>query len=178
MSNVSEPSEPAGGPDDSSGGAGTWRVSEESTISLKTSRIGLLSVHAHAPVIEGTARIDNGEVSLEFVVAIDRVSTGNPLLDPEVHALVRSGSDGTLVFSGTGEGLEGVAGHATAGNVTVPLELGASVEGDPGDRMDLDVRGTTRFENIHVPLPGMGHIHHVDVDISGLINLMRETAES
>lgn len=156
---------------------GSWTLATESTIQLKTSRIGLLSVHAHAPVVTGTATITDGHVELEFVVAIDKVRTGNPVLDPEVHALVRSGSDGMLTFAGTGEALDGVEGHATAGNIKVPLQLQADGRPD-ADSLDLDVRGQTTFEDIHLPLPGMGHIKKIDVDISGLLTLMRATAES
>ncbi len=154
-----------------------WTLTSESTISLKTSRIGLLSVHAHAPVVGGTASVGDGHVRLRFEVAIDRVRTGNPLLDPEVHALVNSSSDGILTFTGTGATLTGVSGEASAGNVTVPLSLAASPQPD-GDTWNLDLTGRTQFRDIHVPLPGMGHIHEVDVDISGLITLMRATAES
>jgi hypothetical protein len=146
-------------------------------MSMRTSRIGLLSVHAHAPVIDGHASIADGEVTLTFVVAINEVSTGNPLLDPEVHALVNSGSDGRLTFTGTGASLAEVTGHASAGNVTVPLELAARPQsGDP--QLPLELTGKTTFRNIHLPLPGMGHISHVDIDIEGLVTLMRSTADS
>ncbi len=155
--------------------AGSWTLSNEATISMKTSRVGLFSIHAHAPVIDGSALISDGQVTLEFVVAIDRVATGNPLLDPEVHALVGSGSDGKLTFSGTGPSLAGVEGHASAGTVVVPLSLSAQPSTE-ADSLDLDLRGTTTFEDIHLPLPGMGHIKKIDVDISGLITLMRATA--
>ena len=160
---------------------GTWTVSGDSTISLRTSRIGLVGILAHAPVVDGSARISEGDVSLEFVVAIDRVSTGNPLLDPEVHALVHSGSDGRLVFSGSGAELAAVSGQAKAGNITVPLELDATADVDNAaadDPMQLAVKGTAVFRDIHVPLPGMGHIRQVEIDISGLITLLRATAES
>ncbi len=156
---------------------GNWTLANTSTISLKTSRIGFLSVHAHAPVIAGSVRIADGDVSLELVVAINQVSTGNPLLDPEVHALVNSGSDGTLRFKGTGASLAVVTGHAAAGNVKVPLELAAQPQDSGGD-LPLQLKGKTTFRNIHLPLPGMGHISHVDVDIDGLVTLMRATANS
>lgn len=156
---------------------GSWRLASQSTISLKTSRIGLFGIHAHAPVVDGTARIADGEVTLEFIVAIDQVSTGNPVLDPEVHALVHSGSDGRLTFSGTGASLAEVTGHAVAGNVKVPLELAATSSPDSDD-LELQVTGKTSFTDIHLPLPGMGHIHQVDIDIEGLLTLMRATANS
>lgn len=156
---------------------GTWTLATEATISMKTSRIGLFGIHAHAPVVDGTAQIADGQVRLEFIVAIDQVSTGNPMLDPEVHALVHSGSDGRLTFTGTGASLAEVTGHATAGNVKVPLELSAA--GAPGgDDLELQVTGRTTFTDIHLPLPGMGHINQVDIDIEGLLTLMRATANS
>ncbi len=157
--------------------AGSWTLVSHSTITLRTSRLGLLSVHAHAPVVEGQVDIANGEVSLTFVVAIDQVSTGNPLLDPEVHALVNSGSDGKLTFTGSGASLAEVTGHASAGNVTVPLELAARPQRDDGE-MPLELSGKTTFRDIHVPLPGMGHISHIDIDIKGLLTLMRAAAGS
>ncbi len=164
---------------------GEWRLAQESVINLKTSRIGLFSVHAKAPVVDGTAQIADGEVTLEFIVAIDQVRTGNPVLDPEVHALVNSTSDGRLTFSGTGASLAEVNGQASAGTITVPLEIvadretAAAADGGDGaaDAMDLQLRGRTTFTDIHLPLPGMGHIKHVDIDVEGLITLMRATAD-
>lgn len=157
--------------------SGSWTLGSHSDITLRTSRLGLLSVHAHAPVVEGQVDIDNGEVSLTFVVAIDQVSTGNPLLDPEVHALVNSGSDGKLTFTGSGASLAEVTGHASAGNVTVPLELAARPQREDGE-MPLELSGKTTFRDIHVPLPGMGRIRHIDIDIKGLLKLMRAAAGS
>lgn len=156
---------------------GTWQLANQSTITMKTSRIGLFGIHAHAPVVDGKARIEDGEVMLEFIVAIDQVSTGNPVLDPEVHALVHSGSDGRLTFSGTGATLAEVTGHAVAGNVKVPLELAASPS-TASDDLLLQVTGRASFTDLHLPLPGMSHIHQVDIDIEGLLTLMRATANS
>ena len=154
---------------------GSWTVSPDSRISLKTSRIGFVTIHAKAPVLDGTVDIAAGSVTLVFAVAIDQVSTGNPLLDPEVHALVKSGSDGRLVFTGTGGSLEGLSGSATAGTITVPLEL----SGDPetsADSMDLQISGTTEFNDIHLPLPGMGPLKLLAVAIVGLPPPMRRSA--
>lgn len=152
---------------------GEWVLANESTIALKTSRVGFMSIHAKAPVVDGVVRITDGEVELTFVVAIDQVHTGNPLLDPEVHALVKSGSDGKLTFSGTGS-LQGLTGHAQAGNITVPLQLSATPSDDHAD--GWHIAGQTSFTDIHVPLPGFNHIKHIDVDISGLLSLVEKTA--
>jgi len=155
---------------------GEWTLTSGSSISLKTSRIGLMSLHAKAPVVEGAARISEGHVELSFVVAIDQVDTGNPLLDPEVHALVRSGSDGRLTFTGSGAALSALNGQASAGNISVPLELTATPPPTTSD--EWHISGQTSFRDIRLPLPGLGHIKHVDVNINGLLALVARTADA
>lgn len=153
-----------------------WRIDGPSSIRLKTSRIGLMSFHAHAPVTDGLVRIADGDVELEFAVAIDQVATGNPLLDPEVHALVKSQSDGQLRFKGSGSALNSLTGTASAGTITVPLELTAQRKSGSAGADDLALTGRTSFTDIHVPIPGIGHIKHIDIDIEGLLTLMGRTA--
>lgn len=151
---------------------GEWSIEGPSSIKLKTSRIGLMSFHAHAPVTDGVVRIGDGDVELEFAVAIDQVATGNPLLDPEVHALVKSESDGRLRFKGSGTDLQSLTGTASAGTITVPLDLSAQRQSGAAGADDLSITGRTSFTDIHVPLPGIGHIKHIDINIEGLLTLM------
>jgi hypothetical protein len=136
-------------------------VSDHSVMKVSTSRIGLLSIHATAPVVDGTVSDDH----LSFTVRIDEVNTGNPLLDPELHALIHQITSGTLTYSGSRTS-GGFAGQAQAGEITVPLHLSTS-SADGG----LDVAGTSQFRDVHVPLPGMGHIRHLEVDIDGRLHL-------
>ncbi len=136
-------------------------VSDGSHMNIRTNRIGLLSIHATAPVMNGVL----SEQELEFTVRIDRVETGNPLLDPELHALIHQITSGTLVFRGRRSG-EGFSGSASAGNVTVPLDLRISDSGSA-----LELAGRSQFSDVHVPLPGLGHIRHLEVDIDGQIRL-------
>lgn len=157
---------------------GQWSIDGPSTITLKTSRVGLMSFHAHAPVVDGTVRIGEGDVEVQFDVAIDQVATGNPLLDPEVHALVRAQSDGRLRFQGRGSDFGALTGTASAGTISIPLELTADQPQTSGDGADLQINGQTSFSNIHVPLPGLGHIKHIEIDISGVLTLLRRTAEA
>lgn len=127
---------------------------------VRTSRIGLLSIHATAPVVGGKLT----EATLEFTVSIESVNTGNPLLDPELHALIHELTGGTLTFQGARKG-DLFSGKAQAGQIVVPLDLHAT-----GDS-PLEVNGTSQFTNLHLPLPGMGHIKHVEVDIDGRLHL-------
>lgn len=133
----------------------------DSTVQIRTSRIGLLTIHAVAPVVDGEV----SDAELSFTVRIDEVSTGNPLLDPELHALIHEITSGTLQFVGQRAG-EVYAGTASAGDITVPLSLAL----DP-EQTTAQVRGSSTFSNLHVPLPGMGHIKHLQVDIDGHLHL-------
>lgn len=136
-------------------------LSTNSSMKITTSRIGLLTIHATAPIVEGHI----SDTHLTFTVRIDEVNTGNPLLDPELHALIHEVTSGTLTFTGQRTG-EVYAGSATAGQITVPLELSTTI-----DESEVAVAGNSTFQNVHLPLPGMGHIKHLSVDIDGSLYL-------
>ena len=136
-------------------------LTQNSLMRIRTSRIGLLTVHAVAPIVAGRL----SETDLTFTVQIDEVTTGNPLLDPELHALIHRITGGTLTFTGQrSEG--GYAGTATAGQITIPLDLLTRIEATT-----VAVSGTSTFSDLHVALPGMEHIKHLEVDIEGHLNL-------
>lgn len=128
---------------------------------IKTSRIGLLTIHAKAPIVDGQVSDDD----LTFTVRIDEVNTGNPLLDPELHALIHELTSGTLTFNGRRDG-DVYSGSATAGEISIPLDLSATIE-----QSEIVVAGTSTFRDVHVPLPGLGHIKHLAVDIDGSLHL-------
>lgn len=128
---------------------------------ISTNRIGLLSIHASAPVVDGVV----SDSQLSFTVRIDAVNTGNPLLDPELHALIHQLTSGTLQFTGSRQG-DLYTGTAQAGDIRIPLDLAADTQ-----HTVMDVRGTSTFSDVHVPLPGLGHIKHLQVDIDGRLHL-------
>lgn len=132
-------------------------ISTKSRMRIRTSRIGPLTFTASAPIVDGTV----SDSELTFTVRIDEVATGNPLLDPELHALIHRLTSGTLTFSGRRQG-HSFRGQASAGDITIPLDLSA----DAGDAA-MEVVGSSTFHDLHVPLPGMGHIEHLEVDIDG-----------
>jgi hypothetical protein len=135
-------------------------VSDGSQMNVRTNRVGLLSIHATAPVIDGEV----SDTALSFTVRIDQVVTGNPLLDPELHALIREITRGTLTYSGRRNG-DAFEGQATAGSIVVPLTLNARGTGP------LEISGSSQFADVHVPLPGLGHIKHLIVDIDGSLHV-------
>lgn len=159
---------------------GEWEVvAREGNIRLRTGRIGMFKVDATAPIVGGEADWTASRAKLMFRVGISEVKTGNRLLDPEVHALVGRGSDGVLTFEGTGSVNDDEVrfdGRAWAGDVEVPLTLVGQPEGDEGHARDVKIAGTATFDDIHIPLPGFSSIRSVDVEIDGLLKLIRATA--
>ena len=127
---------------------------------VRTNRIGLLTIHASAPVVDGEV----SDSDLHFTVRIDQVDTGNPLLDPELHALIHQLTSGELTFTGRRDG-QVYTGHAQAGDIVVPLSL--SAVGDTA----LEIAGSSQFSDVHLPLPGLGRIRHLAVDIDGRLHL-------
>lgn len=158
---------------------GQWQVvARQGHIKLRTSRIGMFTIDATAPIVGGEADWAAGKATLKLQVGISEVKTGNRLLDPEVHALVNSGSDGVLTFDGEGHVSDREVrfeGRAWAGSVEVPLVLtGEPQDGGEDDEFrDVKIDGTATFEDIHVPLPGFGHVKSIDVEIEGLLRLMK-----
>ncbi|MEZ5186952.1 MAG: hypothetical protein R2720_14510 [Candidatus Nanopelagicales bacterium] len=137
-------------------------IGDGSRMNIRTNRIGLVTIQATAPVVDG--RISDSH--LEFTVRIDQVVTGNPLLDPELHALIHQLTNGTLLFAGTRRG-DTFSGSASAGTIEVPLDLVGSRSSDGA----VEVVGKSQFSDVHIPLPGLGHIHHLEVDIDGNLRL-------
>ena len=156
---------------------GQWTVvAREGHINLKTNRIGIFTIDATAPIVGGEADWQAGQATLTLEVGINEVTTGNRLLDPEVHALVNSGSDGVLTFAGTGHVTDSEVrfeGRAWAGNVEVPLVLTGAPQDLGGEERDVTIDGTATFEDIHLPLPGFSNVKQIDVHIQGLLKLMR-----
>ncbi len=139
---------------------------------IRTNRIGLLSIQASAPVVAGTWT----DTHLEFTVRIDQVTTGNPLLDPELHLLIGELTSGTLAFAGRQDGTASTgtalselrySGTASAGDITVPLSLRATPAGD----RRLDLTGKSNFSDVRTPLPGLGYVEYLEVDIDGHLDL-------
>ena len=156
---------------------GQWTVvAREGHINLKTNRIGIFTIDATAPIVGGEADWAAGRARLKFEVGINEVKTGNRLLDPEVHALVNSGSDGVLTFDGVGHVTDDelrFEGRAWAGNVEVPLVLTGEPVDDDGDSREVKLDGTATFDDVHLPLPGFGNVTSIDVKVEGLLKLMR-----
>lgn len=157
---------------------GQWEVQPgEGLMHLQTKRIGIFKINAKAPIVGGFADWTKQTAELQVQIGINEVKTGYSILDPQVRKLVNSGSDGILVFDGTGVVTDSsidFEGTAKAGDVEVPLTL----TGDPGaDEADgsrkVSIQGTAIFDDISLPIPGFSHLNSIEIHIDGVVELKK-----
>lgn len=145
---------------------------------MKTSRIGLFTFNATAPIVGG--ELDEGtNRSLTVLLKIDELSAGNRLLDSQARSLVKSGSDGILTFVGEGDedNAEAFSGTAKAGDVEVPMTvlLGAALD-TTDEYREVKLSGQATFNDVHIPLPGLSNIKSIDVQLEGVLRLAADNS--
>ncbi|MBP7972932.1 MAG: hypothetical protein WAT42_07335 [Candidatus Nanopelagicales bacterium] len=157
---------------------GQWQIQpREGEVHMKTSRVGLFSISATAPIVGGEADWTTAEADLVIQIGLNEMKTGNSLLDPEVQKLINRGSDGMLTFKGSGHAHDDEVrfeGTATAGNVVVPMILLGEAEEESETQREVKVSGTATFDDLHLPLPGLSHVRKIDLHIEAMLRLLRQ----
>lgn len=156
---------------------GQWQVSgSEGHIELETSRIGLFTVKAHAPILGGDADWEANSADLLLKIAIDQAKTGNPLLDPQLRSFIRRTSDGILTFEGSGHVSDDEVkfdGEAWAGTVRVPMTIAGTSHGELDHERDVKILGNATFTDVKIPLPGFSKVNEIDITVTGFLKLTR-----
>lgn len=135
-------------------------------VRLRSGRVGLVSVDVTAPVRSGALVIDAAGVHFELVIAIEKLRTGNFLMQAAARSLVNMHKVHDLSYAGTGSTLESVQGTAVAGDVAVPLELRLSISGSR-----LEFVGSANLGTVDIPLPGLGRIENFTFDADATMTL-------
>lgn len=156
---------------------GQWEVlADNSQLHVKTSRLGLISVQATAPVGGGRlsdADPSSGRRSLRIEVLISRVRTDEHFIDPELHELIMKTSDGVLVFEGDGIGSE-FQGNSSAGTIVLPMSLSLALgSGNAAGVLPTSVDGRVDISDMHVPLPGFSRFRSASVTITGQVSFTK-----
>lgn len=156
---------------------GQWQISAtEGHIELVTSKIGLFSVKAHAPIIGGEADWQPDDADLKLLIGIDQAKTGNPLLDPQLRSFIKRTSDGILTFEGSGHVHDdevNFSGEAWAGTIRVPMSLTGDSAGELDHERDVQIKGSATFTDVSIPLPGFSKVREIDIHITGFLKLTR-----
>lgn len=142
---------------------------DDTMVRLVTQRIGLMTLDVRAPVVAGQLDVGDQQ-ALRVELALNDLRTGNPLMQTAARALVHSGNGDVLVFHAAASLHDAweFAGTARAGDVEVPMRVKIEPQND-GGALQLDVKGWARFDDVHIPLPGLSHIRTIEADVSGTI---------
>lgn len=153
---------------------GTWGIaSDAGHVQLRSGRIGLVSVDAKAPVTSGELRVETDEVRLELVLALDKLRTGNPLLQMAARSMVTSNNARSLTYSGIGDARPHwrVSGVAKAGTIEVELDLELTPITAGGQITGVTMTGSAQLGRVHLPLPGLGTVDDFGFDVNATLEL-------
>lgn len=130
---------------------------------------GLMELDVSAPVRAGELRLQGSSAQLDLTIALDRIKTGNFLTEHAARAFIAGYRAHDLVYSGVGT-IEGpatnVSGPARAGTIDVDIDLVITPLGDGWHSLsEIEIVGNAGFGRVHIPLPGVGTVDDLVIDI-------------
>lgn len=140
-------------------------------VRLRSGSHGLMNLDVRAPVRSGRLQIVSDVATLDLVIALDRVATGNFLTEQAARAMLSGYRVHDLVYSGTGPWATdafGVTGQATAGTLDVTIDLSVK---PPLTTTTIELTGSASFGAVHIPFPGIGAVDNLIIDVDALLEV-------
>ena len=138
----------------------------------------LMDLDVSAPVRQGQLRLQPAHVVLDLTIALDRIKTGNFLTEHAARAFISGYRAHDLVYAGTGTRAAdpvSVRGPARAGAIDVDIELTVSpVDADWDAMGEIEIVGTAGFGTVHIPIPGVGTVDDLVIDIDARLRVSRQ----
>lgn len=148
---------------------GTWNflAVDGAVVRLKTAGDSVMKLDVKAPVRSGTLHVVSSLATINLVLALDKIKTGNFLTEAAAKAFFNSYNARDLVYDAQGphdgSGYS-VAGSAKAGTIDLEITmLITAVQSAPHPEVEL--AGSADFGTVHIPLPGIGTVENMQVDI-------------
>jgi hypothetical protein len=141
--------------------SGAWRKSAQMVILELQSQVKGKNLTLKAPIDSADLTIDDSGAVLTMGIGLDRVKTGNFLLDIGLSGFLSSYGAKELQFVGSGpSGVDPllVGGVATSGRVAVDLELCLTEITLSGGSTAIRLSGSAVFDDVDVPIPGIGRL--------------------
>ena len=154
--------------------AGAWTKTSSAVILELQSQVKGKSLTLKAPIDSADLTSDDAGIVLTMSIGLDRVKTGNFLLDIGLSGFLSSYGAKELQYVGSGPcGVEPllVGGVATSGRVVVDLELVLAEIQPSMAAMTLNVSGTAVFNDVDVPIPGIGRLSDLTLQVHAEIPL-------
>jgi hypothetical protein len=155
---------------------GTWNLPaiDGADVRLRSGSISMMSIDISAPVRSGTLSIQTSGVSLALIIALDKLRTGNFLAQTAARSLVTGNRAHDLVYEGTGAftgASAAISGQAKAGDLDLTIDLTVTLLG--GERpTEVELVGATSFGRVHIPLPGVGTVDDLKVDVDARLAMV------
>jgi len=139
---------------------------------------GLMNLDVSAPVRAGNMHIESSSFLLDLTIALDQIKTGNFLTEHAARAFIAGYKAHDLVYAGRGNWPGepvGIRGPAKAGSIDVEIGLTVSpVDGDWDTASEIEIVGTAEFGTVHIPLPGVGTVDDLMIDIDARLLVVRQ----
>lgn len=155
--------------------SGNWRIPaiDGADVRLRSGSIGLLNVDVMAPIRDGSLRIDAGVATLDLVIALDRLRTGNFLTEHAARSFITGNDAHDLVYQAQGQAQSQpfeVRGQARAGTLDLRIDLRVSLLGG-AKPIEVELQGSASFGRVHIPIPGIGSVDDMNVDVDAKLAL-------
>jgi hypothetical protein len=148
---------------------GSWNflAIDGAVVRLKSGNSGLMNLDVKAPVRSGTLHVVSSIATINLVLALDKIKTGNFLTEAAAKAFFGSYNAKDLVYTGEGpqegSGFQ-VSGSASAG--TLDLSIALTITGvQSAPHPEVELTGAASFGTVHIPLPGIGTVDDMQIDI-------------
>jgi len=161
--------------------SGSWDFTavEGADVRLRSGNVGVMNVDITAPLRQGSLRITAGKASLALVIALDQLRTGNFLTEHAARAFIAGYRAHDLVYDGGGAARKTpfqVSGQARAGQLDLTIGLSVSLLG--GDQpSEVELTGSASFGRVHIPIPGIGTVDDLNIDIDARLALVSAGAQ-
>jgi hypothetical protein len=148
-------------------GSFTFLAIDGAEVRLKSGSSRLMNVEIKAPVRSGTLHIVDSIATMNLVLALDKLKTGNFLTETAARTFISGYKAQDLVFQGSGPhngSAYDVSGNAVAGELDVQMTLIVTSVSNTA-QPEVELTGSAQFGTVHIPLPGIGTVENMNIEI-------------
>jgi len=148
-------------------GSFTFLAIDGAEVRLKSGSSRLMNVEIKAPVRSGTLHIVDSIATMNLVLALDKLKTGNFLTETAARTFISGYKAQDLVFKGSGPhngNAYDVSGNAVAGELDVQMTLIVTSVSNTA-QPEVELMGSAQFGTVHIPLPGIGTVENMNIEI-------------
>lgn len=148
-------------------GSFTFLAIDGAEVRLKSGSARLMNVEIKAPVRSGTLHIVDSIATMNLVLALDKLKTGNFLTEAAARTFISGYKAQDLVFKGSGPhngNAYDVSGNAVAGELDVQMTLIVTSVSNTA-QPEVELMGSAQFGTVHIPLPGIGTVENMNIEI-------------